>query len=103
MSGIVKWVVTPRCSECQTPMALKGRYCCLGCERQQIKKKYKKEKIKHITDKKAMSQRNLKIAGMRENGMSYGEIATILKIPRATVQSAAAAAKISLQRNQSVS
>jgi DNA-directed RNA polymerase specialized sigma24 family protein len=35
--------------------------------------------------------RNRKIGEMRENGFSYERIAILLKIPRATVQSAAAA------------
>lgn len=103
MSETIRWVVTPKCSECKTPMALKGRYCCLGCERQRVTKKYKKEKNRRIPEKEAIIKRNLQIADMRSKGMSYNEIARALKMPRATVQSAAAAAKLSLQRNIKVS
>lgn len=102
MSEKIRWVSTPKCSECQTPMALKGRYCCIGCDRQKIQKKYKPLKANRNLDKKEISKRNLKIAEMRSKGFSYNEIARALKIPRATVQSAAAAAKLAIAKEQGV-
>jgi DNA-directed RNA polymerase specialized sigma24 family protein len=46
-----------------------------------------------------MRQRNARIAALRAEGLSYEKIARIMKMPRATVQSAAAAALREQKKN----
>jgi hypothetical protein len=51
------------------------------------------KRANHKLTKADMLLRNARIASMREEGLSYDCIAGILKMPRGTVQSAAAAFK----------
>jgi hypothetical protein len=89
----IKWIVTPPCRLCAAPPEFKRRYACLGCEKLHKNEKQPAVKVKHRLSKAELRQRNARIAALRKDGASYERIAVMLKMPRATVQSAAKAAR----------
>lgn len=96
---IIKWVVTPPCRLCSAPPEFKRRRSCFGCEKFHRKKPAPPVFRSHRLSKEQMRQRNARIAALRAEGLSYEKIARIMKMPRATVQSAAAAALREQKKN----
>ena len=108
MTETVCWVSTPPCRSCTGHNELLRRPSCIGCEKPLQKKpprraayvpaKPEKNIPAQLTaprqiDKERVA-RNRRVAALHEAGMSYGKIARLLGIPRATVQSADAAGRI---------
>ncbi|CDZ24660.1 hypothetical protein CCDG5_1550 [[Clostridium] cellulosi] len=90
----IKWVETPPCRLCSGPEEYRRRYPCMGCEKLGRKDNEKPVEIKiHRKTRAELDSRNMKIAKLYANGLSYRKIAIMLGMPRATVQSAVKAAK----------
>lgn len=87
----IKWVTTPACRDCQTPREFSRRLPCMGCEKQHCRRETVKIKVNCKLTKEDRLNRNRHIAELRDKGFSYERIAIMLKMPRATVQSAASA------------
>jgi DNA-binding transcriptional MerR regulator len=87
----IKWVTTPPCAKCTATPEITRRYPCIGCEKQHRKDATFKASIKRRLTNADRLLRNSQIGELRENGFSYERIAILLKMPRATVQSAALA------------
>ncbi len=84
------WVTTPPCSKCSAPPEFARRFPCIGCEKRNRRKETFNAPVKRSMTNSDRQIRNRKIGEMREKGFSFERIAIILKMPRATVQSAAA-------------
>jgi hypothetical protein len=89
----IKWVVTPPCRCCGAPLEFMRRYPCIGCEKFHKKNEQPMIFAKHNLSKAERLRRNARIAALHADGLSYERIARMLKMPRATVQSAAAAGR----------
>lgn len=87
----IKWIVTPPCRECDGPSEYMKRFPCIGCEKFFRKKTLPVIHTQHRLTKAERQLRNGQIYDMRQAGLSYGRIAMLLNLPRATVQSAVAA------------
>jgi len=85
----IRFITTPKCSQCKPDESFKRRYACTGCEKLMpafhIESDSKAAKKKSLS-KQEMINRNVKILNLRTNGLSYGKIAGLLEIPRSTVQ-----------------
>ena len=85
----IRFITTPKCSQCKPDESFKRRYACIGCEKLMpvfhIKSDSKAAKKKSLSNQE-MINRNVKILNLRTNGLSYGKIAGLLEIPRSTVQ-----------------
>lgn len=94
----IKWVQTPPCRLCSAPDAYRRRLSCIGCEKLSRKNNDDFDKIRdkiraHRKSRAELESRNMKIAKLYDDGLSYRKIAVMLGMPRATVQSAVKAAK----------
>jgi len=85
----IRFITTPKCSQCIPDESFRWRYACTGCEKLtpafHIEVNSKNSK-KNSLSKQEMLNRNVKILNLRTNGFSYGKIAGLLEIPRSTVQ-----------------
>lgn len=86
----INWVTTPPCSKCIAMPELTRRFPCIGCE-----KLHSHDEAYNAPTKRSLSNsdrqlRNKRIGQLRVKGLSFEQIAIMLKMPRATVQSAAA-------------
>ena len=78
------------------------RYPCIGCEKLHKKDVQPAIFAKHSLAKAERLRRNARIVALRADGLSYERIAIMLKLPRATVQSAAAAGRHEAEKLQQV-
>ena len=86
----IRWITTPKCSVCIPLHCFRRRYACLGCYKlceSKAVKPYKKP-VKETMNKNERLGRDSKIAVLRGQGLSYGQIAERLDMPRSTVQCA---------------
>lgn len=84
----IKWVETPKCSECHYNEPIKGRYCCLGCykKKEKTQKNSKKRWHSHLSEKEN-ELRKEEILALKNEGKSYAFIGVKLNLSRSTVQS----------------
>lgn len=85
----IVWIETPGCSKCRPDASYRRRRSCIGCDKLMVRpKKVRRFRIKAaVTPAAQRDERDRNVFLFRSQGMSYGRIATELKLPRSTVQS----------------
>jgi ATP/maltotriose-dependent transcriptional regulator MalT len=84
----IRWITTPKCAQCKPEPCFERRFSCLGCDklRQKPKIKARRKPVKQALKGSERKTRDGEIITLRAQGLSYGQIAKRLNMPRSTVQ-----------------
>ena len=84
----ISWITTPKCTQCKPELCFERRSSCLGCDKLQQKPKIKprRKPVKQALKSSERKTRDGEIVMLRAQGLSYGQIAEQLNMPRSTVQ-----------------
>ena len=84
----IRWITTPKCSLCKPEPCFERRFSCLGCDKLRRKPtiKPRRKPVKQALKSSERKAREVEIVTLRAQGLSYGQIAERLNMPRSTVQ-----------------
>lgn len=87
----IRWITTPDCRFCKPDKTFCRRYACIGCSKLNRRAAVKKKAVlleekRNISAEQRLAREEM-IGSLRAQGVSYGEIAKRMGLPRSTVQS----------------